>query len=1293
MANLFGKNCEARILNPEQEKKSYSSTDFLSLKRDHVLVGNESAEAIQVELDPASFRIDPRVCDSPRLTLKTIDHGILSGLADDDHLQYVHLSVGRTITANHAFSGNLSFSGISHFTGGVRDVNGNLGTNLQVLSTNGGGILDWKSTSELSVDHGALTGLADDDHLQYVHISEDRTITADHSFSGDLEFSGTVEFLGGVKDSDGKLGTKGQIPIAKSDGEFQWKTPVVENVYWVSKDGDDENDGLSPQTAKASIKAAVRASHSGVLGKIMDASESILANKKFILDEVSNQLYTRAFNLPNSTVFDLKTRDAYRQILANRDSIVNAAILAVSSTNPGFSNTGSKCTRDSKYLVLALAKDIFYGGYANSYQFASGYFDVDNNFIDSIFSPTVEKTLTLQVFEEIKTRLKTLLAPSAYLYIRSRIDELCGYVIGSINSATLTIFPSRGDQEFLKSQIYYNLDTLVNNTWSTTEFAYPAVSSTQTTCKRDIRLVAIAVAEDIELWGNSNVMNAAKSYFDNVGIFSNSTERQASAFAYQTLKNSIKALITKLAVKTKVDGIMDPLITALNSNSSAGLIDYDAGDLNKSAKLCNRDLGYFVDAIASDMKNGGNVNSVEFGEGYYDGNNLQFINSQLSDTIWAFDRARALMILSMKNWRTNSLGAVYVPQYSLEKVFIDNSIVYENWPACANAETAINTYYQIIEYILNNGPNAIAKDARRLIYEDIGKGDDPNSIINAVWRNTAVEYPNIEFTEGKCKRDLILVVEGVAEDLYSGGNSNTLKVIRSYFPSTGGNPIETQITESIYAYQQARDYINSNLLVGAQFSALRIKVVNLIDYLTTALINGNLNSLPTENIGTWTLQQPSYKTTIFVNPGVYWEDNPINLPPNTVVTGNSLRGITVNAMNRTLDLFHVNNACGLSFMTFSNHLAPSYAVSFPKKNGQGIAGIISRSPYVQQCTSITTTGGGMLVDGAITEGFKSMVLDSYTQYNQGGPGVKIINNGYAQLVSLFTISCSIGIECSSGGQCDLTNSNSSLGDYGLVADGVGTVEIVAKLTEDVAVGETRIKLKLPGVLKPYNGQVGYFGTKYYALKEIKVLNGGSGYQSAPVITIGASTGPQAIPARARAVLDNGSISEITVIKGGTAYTGIPSVSISPPTAPGGVPATFQVIMEPIYYQIISSTDIANDGTVTATLVTPTLYPLQKGTSFVLARQSKVLASGHSFEYIGAGPNIRNALPIKNGTFIQEQEIEERNGGSVIFTSTDQSGNFRIGDGVIIDQTTGTIGGVSFSRGLFAQITPLILALQ
>ena len=56
------------------------------------------------------------------------------------------------------------------------------------------------------------------------------------------------------------------------------------------------------------------------------------------------------------------------------------------------------------------------------------------------------------------------------------------------------------------------------------------------------------------------------------------------------------------------------------------------------------------------------------------------------------------------------------------------------------------------------------------------------------------------------------------------------------------------------------------------------------------------------------------------------------------------------------------------------------------------------------------------------------------------------------------------------------------------------------------------------------------------------------------------------------------------------------------------------------------------------------------------------------------------------------EIDDRNGGLTIFTSTDQTGNFRIGDGVIINQQTGTISGEFYSKSLFSQMTPFILAL-
>jgi hypothetical protein len=48
----------------------------------------------------------------------------------------------------------------------------------------------------------------------------------------------------------------------------------------------------------------------------------------------------------------------------------------------------------------------------------------------------------------------------------------------------------------------------------------------------------------------------------------------------------------------------------------------------------------------------------------------------------------------------------------------------------------------------------------------------------------------------------------------------------------------------------------------------------------------------------------------------------------------------------------------------------------------------------------------------------------------------MLNLGNTQLVSAFTINCDIAFLCTGGGFCSLTNSNSSFGNFGLVADGV-----------------------------------------------------------------------------------------------------------------------------------------------------------------------------------------------------------------------------------------------------------------
>lgn len=176
-------------------------------------------------------------------------------------------------------------------------------------------------------------------------------------------------------------------------------------------------------------------------------------------------------------------------------------------------------------------------------------------------------------------------------------------------------------------------------------------------------------------------------------------------------------------------------------------------------------------------------------------------------------------------------------------------------------------------------------------------------------------------------------------------------------------------------------------------------------------------------------------TTIFLKSGEYIEDNPLTVPSKVAIVGDNLRTTTIKPLNTTTDMLYLNNGCYVTGVTFRDHLSPSAAVAF---NPNGSAGFITTSPYVQNCSSITTTGTGMRVDGSHVSGLRSMVTDSYTQINQNGIGIHILNRGYAQLVSIFTVCCQTGILCENGGQCSITNSNSSFGTYGLKATGVSS---------------------------------------------------------------------------------------------------------------------------------------------------------------------------------------------------------------------------------------------------------------
>tara|TARA_Y100000287_G_scaffold4659_1_gene3915 strand:- start:1774 stop:8742 length:6969 start_codon:yes stop_codon:yes gene_type:complete len=120
---------------------------------------------------------------------------------------------------------------------------------------------------------------------------------------------------------------------------------------------------------------------------------------------------------------------------------------------------------------------------------------------------------------------------------------------------------------------------------------------------------------------------------------------------------------------------------------------------------CGRDIGLFIDAYVYHLKYGGNYKIVEGAQLYWTkadypyGEQLYYISGQLTETIATLAKARDLAILAMKN-----LGAVTDPNVVVDSVS----------PICAEVESTLNTYHDIVNTVLTVGRGVVPKTKENL---------------------------------------------------------------------------------------------------------------------------------------------------------------------------------------------------------------------------------------------------------------------------------------------------------------------------------------------------------------------------------------------------------------------------------------------------------------------------------------------------------------------------------------------------------------------------------------------------
>ena len=118
------------------------------------------------------------------------------------------------------------------------------------------------------------------------------------------------------------------------------------------------------------------------------------------------------------------------------------------------------------------------------------------------------------------------------------------------------------------------------------------------------------------------------------------------------------------------------------------------------ATKCGRDIGLIIDAYVYSLKFGGNEKIVTAAQLYYQkndypyGEELYYISGQLTETISTFAYARDLMIQAMRNQLPGT---------------DPNALVDSISPVCAEVESTLNTYHDIVNTILTEGRGLVEK--------------------------------------------------------------------------------------------------------------------------------------------------------------------------------------------------------------------------------------------------------------------------------------------------------------------------------------------------------------------------------------------------------------------------------------------------------------------------------------------------------------------------------------------------------------------------------------------------------
>jgi hypothetical protein len=420
-------------------------------------------------------------------------------------------------------------------------------------------------------------------------------------------------------------------------------------------------------------------------------------------------------------------------------------------------------------------------------------------------------------------------------------------------------------------------------------------------------------------------------------------------------------------------------------------------------------------------------------------------------------------------------------------------------------------------------------------------------------------------------------------------------------------------------------------------------------------------------------------STIFVKTGTYSEVLPIVVPPNVAIVGDNQRTTIVQpaagqnflntGVNNQTTMFLLSNGSILNKMTFiglTGWVVGAIPGDVTTSTPKGVIAafnpgspITTKSPYIIECSAIGSGLIGALVDGSVhNTGAKSMIFHGYTIISDNGIGYWVKDAGKAEIVSCFTYYCYFGYVSTGGGHIRALNGNNSYGTWGAVSSGYDVNETAVTgtlLGQQLNFTYTGGTINIGDTVTSSSGATGIVTNVQYTADKVYVRNTSGTFSVGNTLTF-TSGGTGTV--KTGALEDQKGF--ILILNGLTAAP-----------KPG---QSIQIAGDNFAYVVQSTagTYVNTSSEIIVILAQEKPTGSASGSAVTLrSKYSQIRLTGHDFLSIGTGGVTTTNYPnTPTQPAAQGNETNEVFPGRVFYVSTDQDGNFRVGEYFRIDQATG-----------------------